>query len=164
MYYVTSFVSKFHTMERVVVLGIFVRRAEEKDLLRIQRLVAKAGLREKGIEQHVDRFIVVANKDDQLIGTVGVEKYGTDGLLRSLVLDSVMWNEYLSLQFLEVVLQHTKEQQIDTVYLCTKGTNMLFHYLGFQKTNVENVPDHVKKSPHFQQNMKRRSDVWVCSL
>lgn len=145
-------------------MSIVVRKAEEKDLLLIQRLVAKAGLREDGIEQHIERFLVVSNEEDKLIGTVGVEKYNSDGLLRSLVLDSPIWNARLSLEFLQLVLNYAEEQEIETVYLCSKGTNSLFHQLGFRQVGEEEVPEAVRKSSHFRRNTKGDTKVWVCSL
>ena len=150
--------------ERVECMSIIIRKAEEKDLLFIQRLVAKAGLREDGIEWHIDRFLVVSNAEDQVIGTVGIEKYQTDGLLRSLVLDSPIWNARLSLEFLQLTLTYAKEQGIETVYLCSKGTNSLFHQLGFRQVEEENIAEQVRLSPHFRRNAKAETKVWVCSL
>ncbi|NEU30416.1 hypothetical protein GN156_06425 [bacterium LRH843] len=145
-------------------MSIIVRKAEEKDLLLIQRLVAKAGLREDGIEHHIDRFLVVKDEDDQLIGTVGLEKYKSDGLLRSLVLTSAVWTPRLSLEFLQLALSYAEEQKIKNLYLCSKGTNSLFHQLGFRNIREDDVPEKVRTSPHFKRNTKGETKVWVCSL
>ncbi len=145
-------------------MSIVVRKAEEKDLLSLQRLVAKAGLREDGIEQHIDRFLVVCDEDSKIIGTVGIEKYQEDGLLRSLVLDSPVWTARLSLEFLQLALTYAKEQDIETIYLCSKGTNSLFRQLGFRHVHEKNVPEKIRLSPHFQKNVKVETKVWACSL
>lgn len=142
---------------------MIVRKAEEKDLLNIQKLIAKAGLREEGIVENLDRFLVVLNEENEMIGTVGLEKYEQDGLLRSLVLDSPIWTARLSLEFLEVALNYAKEQQIKTVYLCSKGTNALFHQLGFRHINLTAVPETIKQSSHFKKNQKVEMNVWAKS-
>jgi N-acetylglutamate synthase-like GNAT family acetyltransferase len=145
-------------------MGIVVRKAKEQDMLQVQRLVAKAGLREEGIEQYIKSFLVVEDEDQQLIGTVGVEQYGTEGLLRSLVLDSPIWTAKLSLEFLQLTLQYAEDQKMETIYLCAKGTNALFHQLGFREVDKEDVPESIKSSPHFQRNAKAEVKVWACEL
>jgi N-acetylglutamate synthase-like GNAT family acetyltransferase len=145
-------------------MGIVVRKAREKDMLPIQRLVAKAGLRDEGIEQYIKSFLVVEDPDEQLIGTVGIEQYKKNGLLRSLVLDSPIWNAKLSLEFLQLTLKYAQEQKIETIYLCAKGTNALFYQLGFREVTKEDVPSTVKSSPHFQRNANAETKVWACEL
>ncbi|ARK32759.1 hypothetical protein [Halalkalibacter krulwichiae] len=145
-------------------MGIVVRKAKTNDMLKIQRLVAKAGLRDEGIEQYIKSFLVVEDENQTLIGTVGVEQYETEGLLRSLVLDSPIWNASLSLEFLQLTLKYAEEQNMETVYLCAKGTNALFHQLGFREMDKSDVPHSIKSSPHFQRNAKADVKVWACSL
>ncbi|MFC0471700.1 GNAT family N-acetyltransferase [Halalkalibacter kiskunsagensis] len=145
-------------------MTIVVRKAKEKDMLPIQRLVAKAGLRDEGIDQYIKSFLVVEDQEQQLIGTVGIEQYEENGLLRSLVLDSPIWNASLSFEFLQLTLKYAQEQQIETVYLCAKGTNALFHQLGFRVVAKEDVPSDVQSSPHFKRNAKAETKVWACEL
>ncbi|WP_332628625.1 GNAT family N-acetyltransferase [Halalkalibacter flavus] len=147
-------------------MGIVVRKAKNKDMLPIQRLVAKAGLRDEGIEQYIESFLVVEDEEESLIGTVGVEKYEESGLLRSLVLDSPIWNAKLSLEFLQLTLKYAEEQHIETVYLCAKGTNALFRQLGFREVDKEDVPETLKHSEHFKRNATEKAEakVWACEL
>lgn len=145
-------------------MSIVVRRAEAKDLLSIQYLIAKAGLRENGIEQNLKGFLVVLNEENQLIGTVGIEQYERDGLLRSLVLDSNIWNAQLTLEFLHLVLQYAKEQELDKIYLCSKGTNTLFQQLGFREVKEKEVPEAIQASAHYQRNIGLDTKLWACEL
>ncbi|MBP3952776.1 GNAT family N-acetyltransferase [Bacillus suaedae] len=145
-------------------MSIVVRKAEQKDLLPIQRLVAKAGLRDEGIEQYINEFLVVEDDSENLIGTVGIEQYDGDGLLRSLVLDSPIWDAKLSLEFLQLTLKYAEEKDIETVYLCAKGTNALFHQLGFREVDLDDVPSAIQSSPHFKKNAKQDVKVWACGL
>ncbi len=145
-------------------MSIIVRKAKEQDLLMLQKLLAKAGVREAGIAEHVEHFLVVTDGANRIIGTVGIEKYEESGLLRSLVLDSTIWTARLSLEFLEVALHYAKEQNISSIYLCSKGTNALFHELGFRPINLEDVPFPIRKSSHFRDNVKKDTRVWTCAL
>lgn len=139
---------------------MIVRKAKNSDLLLIQKLLAKAGVREEGIEDHIEHFLVVINDRNELIGTIGMEKYEEEGLFRSFVIDSNEWDAQLSLQFLSVALQYAKEQDVMTIYLCTKGTNRLFHKLGFKKIPFEEVPPTIKESAHFRTNVTTEMNVW----
>ncbi|GAE27221.1 hypothetical protein JCM9140_3349 [Halalkalibacter wakoensis JCM 9140] len=145
-------------------MGIVVRKGEMRDMLPIQKLVAKAGLRDQGIEQYIESFLVVEDEEENMIGTVGVEQYEQYGLLRSLVLDSPIWNAKLSLEFLQLTLKYAEEQQIETVYLCAKGTNALFHQLGFREVEKDEVPKAIKNSEHFRKNANGDAKVWACEL
>ncbi|UOE93957.1 GNAT family N-acetyltransferase [Alkalihalobacillus sp. LMS39] len=131
-------------------MSIVVRIAEEKDLLPVQRLVAKAGLEEKGIEQHIHDFLVV-EEQQKIVGTVGIEHLGVDGLLRSLVIQSESWNAKIGLEFLEVALQFAKQKGVETLYLLTKQSIQFFEYLGFHEVKEEEVPEKIRQSPHFHQ-------------
>ncbi|WP_088104399.1 GNAT family N-acetyltransferase [Halalkalibacter urbisdiaboli] len=145
-------------------MSIVVRKANTKDLLPIQRLLAKAGLTEDGLDQHVAQFLVVENEQEEIIGTVGMEQYDSYGLLRSLVLNSPIWTGQLSLEFLQVTLSYAEEQGIQTVYLCAKGTNPLFQQLGFKEVQAPSLPTEIQGSKHYQQNKGPDTRIWACEL
>ncbi|WP_100405726.1 hypothetical protein [Bacillus solitudinis] len=145
-------------------MSIVVRKLENKDLLPIQRLLAKAGLTEDGLDQHVTQFLVVEDEQAEIIGTVGIEQYNEYGLLRSLVLNSPIWNGQLSLEFLQVTLAYASDQNISKVFLCAKGTNPLFQQLGFKELQAAAVPLDIQRSAHYQQNTGPNTRVWACEL
>lgn len=145
-------------------MSIVVRKAEKKDLLKVQRLVARAGLREEGIEKAINDFLVVEDTSENIIGTIGIERYKQHGLFRSLVLESPIWDARLSLEFLQLTLKYAEEQNIETVYLCAKSTNSLFHQLGFREVDKEDVPKSIQNSPHFQKTANQGTKVWGCEL
>ena len=91
-------------------MGIVIRIATEKDLLPIQHLLAKASLSERGIEQNIENFLVVEDPDKKIIGTVGIEPIGKDGLLRSLVMASESWNAKIGLNFIELEVSYGKQK------------------------------------------------------
>ncbi|MFV8826313.1 GNAT family N-acetyltransferase [Alkalihalobacterium sp. APHAB7] len=145
-------------------MSIVIRIAEAKDLLPIQRLVAKAGLTEEGIEKRLDHFLVVETDEKEIVGTVGIEPIGNDGLLRSLVIKSEHWNAKIGLDFLEIALAYAKQKELDQLYLITHRSLEFFEYLGFKIIEDEHIPEHVENSPHFGQYVKGVTKLMALDL
>lgn len=132
-------------------MGIVIRIATEKDLLPIQHLLAKANISEQGIEKNWDHFLVAEDSTKKLIGTVGIEPLGKDGLIRSLVMTSENWNAKIGLDFIELAVAFGKQKGFETLFLMTNSSLPFFEYIGFQILEESEIPDHVKQSDHFSQ-------------
>lgn len=144
-------------------LSIIIRIAEEKDLLPIQRLVAKAGLDQSGIEQQVKNFLVVENEWREIVGTIGIEQLGNgDGLLRSFVMKSENWNGKIGLEFLEITIAYAKQKNLQKLYLLTNQSIPFFEYLGF--SIVEEIPLVIKNSQHFHNYVEGVTKIMCYSL
>ncbi|WP_052044371.1 hypothetical protein [Alkalihalobacillus alcalophilus] len=55
-------------------MSLVVRKAEKHDLLKIQRLMARAGAQDTAIDEQVTKFLVVENDEKAIIGIAGIEK------------------------------------------------------------------------------------------
>ncbi|WLD93177.1 GNAT family N-acetyltransferase [Alkalihalobacillus sp. AL-G] len=139
------------------------RVAEPTDAPSIKQFVAQAGLSSEGIEHCVQSFIILETDKKKMAGTVGLERYGKNGLIRSLVLDKDYSSEELLLRLLTSVLKHAEQQGIETVYLLTRVTS-IFHTLGFTQTPYEHVPKGLLASPHLQQYDREQIAVMKRSL
>lgn len=144
-------------------MGIVIRIATEKDLLPIQHLLAKANLSERGIEQNIDNFLVVEDAAKKIIGTVGIEPIGKDGLLRSLVMSSESWNAKIGLNFIELAVSYGKQKGYETLYLLTNSSLPFFEYIGFEVMEESNIPEHIKQSDHFSQFVEGVTKVMALS-
>ncbi|WNF37272.1 GNAT family N-acetyltransferase [Bacillaceae bacterium IKA-2] len=144
-------------------MGIIIRIATEKDLLPIQHLLAKAGSSKQGIEQNIDNFLVACAPDKKIIGTVGIEPLGKDGLLRSLVLSSESWNAKIGLNFIELAVAFGKQKGFQKLYLLTNTSLPFFEYVGFKIMDEAEIPECVKASKHFSQYVEGVTKVLVLS-
>ncbi len=144
-------------------MGIVIRIATEKDLLPIQHLLAKANLSERGIEQNIDNFLVVEDPEKKVIGTVGIEPIGNDGLLRSLVMLSESWNAKVGLDFIELAVAYGKQKGYEKLYLLTNSSLPFFEYIGFRILEENQIPDHLKASEHFAQYVEGVTKVMELS-
>ncbi|OIJ21804.1 hypothetical protein BKP45_03655 [Anaerobacillus alkalidiazotrophicus] len=144
-------------------MGIVIRIATEKDLLPIQHLLAKASLSKRGLEQNIDNFLVVEDPNKKIIGTVGIEPIGKDGLLRSLVLTSENWNAKIGLNFIELAVSYGKQKGYENLYLLTNSSLPFFEYIGFKILAEDKIPDHLKQSEHFAQYVEGVTKVMSIS-
>ncbi|KMJ55831.1 GNAT family N-acetyltransferase [Alkalihalophilus sp. As8PL] len=145
-------------------MSIVVRKAATKDILPIQRLVARAGLHSTGIEHSISQFLIVEDEDEQVIGAVGIEQYDDVALLRSLVLDSPIWTGVLTLEFLQVALAYAKDHDVQHVYMCAKSASPLFYQLDFKEIQKDRVPKAIQQSTHYKQTVDKSVRVWACEL
>ena len=63
--------------------NLHISVAGKRDVVPILDLLALVNLPHEGVEEHLDGFIVAKNSDGRLAGTIGLERYGSVGLLRS---------------------------------------------------------------------------------
>ncbi|WP_059104146.1 GNAT family N-acetyltransferase [Shouchella shacheensis] len=142
-------------------MGMVVRKSEPTDLLPLQRLIAKASKQEEGIEESLDRFLVVENEEGALVGTVGMEKTGAYGLLRSLIVDGNVATGGLMIEFLQVALAYAKSEEVETVFALSANNIALFAPLGFEKVEEEKVPEAIRSLTHFKNVKTADVDVWA---
>ncbi|MCF6138917.1 GNAT family N-acetyltransferase [Pseudalkalibacillus berkeleyi] len=126
------------------------RPAETNDAPSIKQFVAQAGLSSEGIDQCIQTFIILETDKKKMAGTVGLERFGTDGLIRSLVLAKDYSSEELLLQLLKAIIRLADHQGVQTVYLLTRVTS-IFYALGFTEVPFEKMPEDLLNSPHLQQ-------------
>ena len=124
--------------------------ATHQDLERLQALlqVCKLPFDDLGTS-HLDHFFVIKDQD-RIVGSVGLEKCGELGLLRSLAITESMRGQGLGLQLVKQIETYARSQQITALYLLTTTADQFFAYLGYQKTPRETAPAPLQKTAEFQ--------------
>jgi N-acetylglutamate synthase-like GNAT family acetyltransferase len=74
--------------------NIVLRFANSGDESKIKSLLSEVNLPVEDISEHLQSFIV-AEKDHEIIGTIGIEVLGEEGLLRSLAVRPIDQNKGL---------------------------------------------------------------------
>ncbi|WP_408008641.1 GNAT family N-acetyltransferase [Pseudalkalibacillus sp. A8] len=139
------------------------RPAETNDTPSIKKFVAQAGLSSEGIEECIQTFIILETDKKKMAGTVGLERFGESGLIRSLVLDKEYSSEELLLRLLTAIIRLADQQGVKTVYLLTKVTS-IFYTLGFMEIPYDKIPESLLKSAHLQQYDKDQIAIMKRSL
>lgn len=91
----------------------------------------------------------IAIIQDQVIGAVGLERYGNSGLLRSLVVDARYRNLGIADTLLHELQQRARQLGIDSIYLLTETAPGYFSRKGFSTVSREEVPESLKASSEF---------------
>lgn len=107
------------------------RRARRADLGPGRALLSAAGLPLAGVEEHFDNFWTLEAADRRLAGIAGAERYGSNWLLRSLVVDPALRGQGFGSALLAAVLGEARRLGVQGIYLLTTDARDFFAARGF---------------------------------
>jgi amino-acid N-acetyltransferase len=93
----------------------------------------------------------VADDRGRIVGAIGLEAYGAEGLLRSAAVDPAARGAGLGAALVERVLVHARERGVRSVYLLTTTAERYFPRFGFERITRETVTGAVKDSVEFRE-------------
>lgn len=125
--------------------------AESKDLPAIRDLLESCQLPSRDItKEHLQHFFMV-KLETKIVGTVGLEIYADNGLLRSLAVRKNSRGKGLGKLLVEQIESHADDLEISDIYLLTTTADDFFQYLGYDQVSREEVPEPVIDSNEFSQ-------------
>jgi amino-acid N-acetyltransferase len=83
------------------------------------------------------------------IGIVGVQFYGPDALLRSLVVNAAHRTQGLGRRLVEHAERHARERGAATVFLLTTTAEGFFRSRGYLVTPRDSAPPAIRSTPEF---------------
>lgn len=98
-------------------------------------------------DEHIKLFLVY--KNSALIGIIGLEQFGSVGLLRSLVILEEFRNKGYGKNTCMNLLNYAKDNKIEQIYLLTMTAKKFFEKIGFIVVERENVPIEIKNTGEF---------------
>ncbi|MEW6399990.1 MAG: arsenic resistance N-acetyltransferase ArsN2, partial [Bacillota bacterium] len=129
-------------------LGFQVREAQPEDIDLVLRILDAARLPTAGVAEHLPSFLLACTPDGNVVGVVGLERYHSSALLRSLVVLPSWRNQGLGRRL--VASQLARLTPETPVYLLTAGAEAYFRSLGFEVIPRDQVCPEVKASAEFQ--------------
>jgi amino-acid N-acetyltransferase len=126
-----------------------LRQARPADLPAVIDLLSGAGLPTAGVPVGLAGFIV-AESAGGLVGTAGLERYGTAALLRSVVVAPDARGTGLGAALVERIIADSAAQGVGDLYLLTTTAETYFPRHGFSRIAREAVPEPVQASVEFQ--------------
>ena len=127
-----------------------MRRATRHDWPKIAALLATADLPLAGADEHLPDFFL-AFREDLLVGTAGLERYGDTALLRSVAVASTERGQGLGQALVRQALAHAASLGLRQVVLLTTTAADFFPRFGFEPINRAEVPLAVQASVEFQE-------------
>ncbi len=125
-----------------------VRVAVPADFVRVIELLRSESLPVEDISTELPNFFVIEH-DGKVVAAIGLEIYGEDALLRSMVVDRECRNRSLATTLLDRLFLRAGEQKIKGLYLITTTAEKYFHKKGFEIIDRQLVPALIKSSREF---------------
>ena len=126
-----------------------VRRARPADRPAVERLLLEAGLPLDGVADAFGGYLV-AEVNGDVVGAIGLERYGGYALLRSGVVAAGWRGRGLGLRLTEAALVESRRGGAQAVYLLTTTAADYFRRFGFAAIDRAEVPPAVQRSVEFQ--------------
>lgn len=102
-----------------------------------------------GARDHMEHFIV-GEIDGEMACAGGLEVYGADALLRSVVVAEEMRGRSCAQQLVDLLMQNCIKLGVTRVYLLTTTAQAYFSRLGFVVVDRARIPEPVRLSREFR--------------
>jgi amino-acid N-acetyltransferase len=99
-------------------------------------------------DEHLDHFFFVGS-DGSPTGLVGLELYGVDALLRSLVVDENARGNGWGSSLVEHAERYAATNGVRSIYLLTTTAETFFKRLGYERVNRSQAPPSIKGTREF---------------
>jgi len=119
------------------------------DLLQVQRLVAAAGLPTEDLaDADLSHFFGYGSREKPS-GVVGLEVFGGEALLRSLVVEPSERGTGGGRLLVAAAEEHAHSQGVRSVYLLTTTAERFFGRLGFRRVDRDSAPATIRATREF---------------
>lgn len=127
-----------------------IRNAGRSDLADVQVLLREAALPFEDLSADaMQDFVVVTHNGGTLIGAGGIERYDSDGLLRSVVVHESMRGSGMGNSIVTAVEQRARNNGVSDLYLLTTTAAEFFPRLGYARFERKHVPEKLQHSTEF---------------
>jgi len=115
----------------------------------IEALLTAAGLPHDDIGPHLAYF-TVAREGERVVGVIGLEVHGQDGLVRSLAVAPDRRGLGVARRLYASSLARAQRAGITRLYVVAPAAQGWFALLGFRTAAPESVPDAIRTTHQFQ--------------
>ncbi len=142
-----------------------IEAAEVQDLAAVQALLRGSQLPYVDLtEAHMADFLVARDADGSVKGSIGLERYASAGLLRSLVVDSSIRRAGVGQALLQSLQVHAAATGIERLYLLTTTATSFFKARGFCSLPRADAPADLKLSAEFTSLCPASADCMFINL
>ena len=126
---------------------MILKKAEEKDLPLIKKILLENNLPVEDLSGKIDLFFAI--QGESLIGVGGIEKYKEYGLLRSVAISDKYKDQGYGTELIKKLIYYATYQQLRELYLLTTTAKGFFEHLGFTTIDHDQVPEVIQKTTEF---------------
>ena len=140
-----------------------IRPARESDFTAVESLLEGAQLGSEELAEHFQNFFV-AEIGGQLVGAIGLEQYGSDGLLRSAAVAPQHQSKGLGRRFVETIISFAGRRGITRLALLTTTAEAFFRSKGFSRVGRETIHGDILNSAQFRYACPASAAVMVRAI
>lgn len=107
---------------------------------------------------------ISSRSNGKLVGCIGIEKYGKDGLLRSLAVDDEYKNAGIGKSLLNELISRSKNEGIERLHLLTTTAEQYFAKSGFRYAERSRAPKAILNSREFSEICPSNSIYMIMDL
>ena len=126
-----------------------IRRAKAEDIDKVAELLSAAKLPLAGVSECIERFFV-AEASGTIVGSVGIEKHGNYGLLRSAAVSEALRGRGVGRRLVDEAIDDARDEGLRALYLLTTTAQDYFPEFGFERIDRELVPAELNASAELQ--------------
>ncbi|WP_233848002.1 arsenic resistance N-acetyltransferase ArsN2 [Paraburkholderia sp. HD33-4] len=128
-----------------------IRSARTDEIDAIRELLAQCGLPVEDVSGSapIQFLVAVVDSDSTIVGCVGLEAYGTVGLLRSLAVAADARQRRIGVALVAEAESVARRAGIEGLYLLTTTASRFFQANGYEVAGREVVPRAVKQTTQF---------------
>lgn len=130
-------------------MDLIIKPANKENLNAIFKLLLDNKLPTVDLkEDYVDLFVGLIN--DNVVASIGLERYNGIGLLRSLAVSDEFKNQKIGDKLMIQLFNLCNTDKIDELYLLTTTAEKYFEKYGFCKIDRNNTPDTIRQTHEFK--------------
>ncbi len=126
-----------------------IRAAKPSDRADVEALLVAARLPTEGVAEHFGSFFVV-EEEGRVMGAAGLEAYGPDVLLRSVVIAKEARGAGVGSRLTRRAVDEARARGARAVYLLTTTAASFFPRFGFERVARGDVPASMQASRELQ--------------
>lgn len=130
-------------------MTVLITRARPAQLELVRGMLAAAELPTDGLDDQFPHGYVLALSGGGVVGAAGVEVYGRDGLLRSVVVDPARRGTGLGHTLTFDRISWAKKQGLESLWLLTSTAAPFFRRIGFTPAERDAAPPDLRASKEF---------------
>ena len=140
---------------------VALERTDPTTLSYVERLLDANDLPSADVRSKPERFYVAYAGDDgtdgtddtarERVGIGGLERYGSDALLRSIVIERAARGNGYGRALCTSLEERAKTAGVDALYLLTTTAESFFAELGYVECERSSVPDSIRETAEFDE-------------
>ncbi|MEM7485999.1 MAG: arsenic resistance N-acetyltransferase ArsN2 [Bacteroidota bacterium] len=123
---------------------------EDYDFEKVKNLLKENGLPYEDLRSSKVAFLT-SKSGSEIIGCIGIEKYGEDGLLRSFAVTEDSKNKGVGGKLLNKLMDESKKEGIKKMHLLTTTADQYFLKKGFSIAKRMEAPKAIASSREFSE-------------